>query len=115
MDRRQTFGASFVVIEDKASGTQLIQELRSEGQYGIVGYQSKLDKILRMHTVTGTIEAGMVYLPEQAPWLEVLLHELATFPRSKYDDQADSISQALDWMRQRAMIDTTLTITTVEI
>jgi predicted phage terminase large subunit-like protein len=115
LNQRQTFGASVVVIEDKASGTQLIQELRNEGPYGVVGYQSKLDKIMRMHTVTSTIEAGLVYLSEQANWLEVLLHELATFPRSKYDDQVDSISQALDWIRQRDMTDSTLTITTVYI
>jgi predicted phage terminase large subunit-like protein len=100
-EQRIAFGASNVIIEDKASGTQLIQELINEGQYGIVRYQTKMDKVMRMHSVTSTIEGGMVYLPEQANWLEVLLHELATFPRSKYDDQADSISQALDWMKQR--------------
>jgi predicted phage terminase large subunit-like protein len=115
LDQRLTFGASVVVIEDKASGTQLIQELINEGRYGIVGYQSKLDKIMRMHSVTSMIEAGLVYLPEQANWLEVLLHELATFPRAKHDDQADSISQALDWIRQRDMTDNTLTISTVYI
>jgi predicted phage terminase large subunit-like protein len=100
-EQRIASGALNVIIEDKASGTQLIQELIKEGQYGIVRYQAKMDKVMRMHSVTSTIEGGMVYLPEQAHWLEVLLHELATFPRSKYDDQADSISQALDWIRQR--------------
>ena len=100
-EQRRNFGASVVLIEDKASGTQLIQELRNEGQYGIVGYQSKMHKVMRMDSVTSMIEGGMVYLPEQASWLGELLHELATFPRSKYDDQADSISQALDWIKQR--------------
>ena len=114
-EQRITFGAMNVLIEDKASGTQLIQELRNEGEHGIVCYQTKMDKVMRMHSVTSTIEAGLVYLPEQANWLGDLLNELATFPRSKYDDQADSISQALDWIRQRDMMDTTLTITTVEI
>jgi hypothetical protein len=35
--------------------------------------------------------------------LAVLLQELATFPKGKYDDQADSVSQALDWIKQRYM------------
>jgi predicted phage terminase large subunit-like protein len=100
-EQRIAFGALNVIIEDKASGTQLIQELISEGQYGIVRYKTNMDKVMRMHSVTSTVEGGMVYLPEQASWLDVFLHELATFPRSKYDDQADSVSQALDWIRQR--------------
>ena len=62
-----------------------------------------MDKVMRMHSVTSIPENGLVYLPEQEPWLDVFLHELATFPRSRYDDQADSFSQALDWVRQRQM------------
>ena len=100
-EQRTTFGARVVLIEDKASGTQLIQELISEGQYGITRYQTTMDKVMRMHAVSSTIENGMVYLPEQANWLAVLLQELATFPKGKYDDQADSVSQALDWIKQR--------------
>jgi predicted phage terminase large subunit-like protein len=102
-EQRTIFGARVVLIEDKASGTQLIQELISEGQYGITRYQTTMDKVMRMHAVSSTIENGMVYLPEQANWLAVLLQELATFPKGKYDDQADSVSQALDWIKQRYM------------
>jgi len=112
-EQRIAFSALNVIIEDKASGTQLIQELINEGQYGIVRYQTPMDKIMRMHSVTSTIEAGMVHLPEQAVWLEVLLQELVTFPRSKYDDQADSMSQALDWIRQRDMCRHSVQISTV--
>jgi len=46
-----------------------------------------------------TIENGFVYLPEKAPWLPQYLHELVTFPNGKHDDQADSTSQALDWIK----------------
>jgi predicted phage terminase large subunit-like protein len=41
-----------------------------------------------------------VWLPHDAPWLEPLLHELTTFPKSAYDDQVDSVAQALAWMTQ---------------
>jgi hypothetical protein len=50
---------------------------------------------------SSTIENGFVHLPEKAEWLATYLHELVTFPKGKYDDQADSTSQALDWAKQR--------------
>jgi hypothetical protein len=54
---------------------------------------------MRLHSITSTIENGFVYLPDQAEWLQAYLHELTTFPNSKHDDQADSTSQALDWIK----------------
>jgi len=59
-----------------------------------------MDKIMRLHSVSSTIENGFVYLPTEAEWLSAYLHELTTFPNGKHDDQADSTSQALDWARQ---------------
>jgi hypothetical protein len=47
------------------------------------------------------IESGAVHLPQQAPWLADYLHELVTFPKSTYDDQVDSTSQALDGAQRR--------------
>jgi len=55
---------------------------------------------MRMHSVTSTIEHGFVHLPDKAPWLAEYLHELASFPNGRFDDQVDSTSQALDWFKQ---------------
>jgi hypothetical protein len=44
------------------------------------------------------MEAGFVFLPSQAHWLEDYVHELTTFPSGKYDDQVDSTSHALAWI-----------------
>ena len=55
---------------------------------------------MRLYAQTATIENGFVYLPREAPWLADYLHELTTFPNSKYDDQVDSTSQALDWIKR---------------
>jgi predicted phage terminase large subunit-like protein len=96
----EQFNAKTILIEDKASGTQLIQELISEGVHGITGYETKLDKVMRMHSVSSTIENGFVYLPEKADWLATFRHELTVFPNGKHDDQVDSTSQALDWIRK---------------
>lgn len=87
-----------MLIEDRASGVQLIQELRSAGRARVQGVTPKGDKAMRMQAQTAAIEAGNVLLPAQAPWLDDYLHELTVFPYGKYDDQVDSTSQALEWM-----------------
>ena len=89
-----------MLIEDKASGTQLIQELLAEGLSAVTSYTPEHDKIMRLYAQTATIENGFVYLPSEAPWLADYLHELTTFPQAKHDDQADSTSQALAWLNQ---------------
>ncbi len=95
------YRATNILIEDKASGTQLIQDLIREGAYGLTRFEPKMEKIMRLHSVTSTIENGFVYLPEQAEWLNEYLRELTTFPNGKHDDQTDSTSQALDWIKGR--------------
>jgi predicted phage terminase large subunit-like protein len=102
-DQAEEFGPRTILVEDKASGTQLIQELVSEGMHAIKKYEPTLDKIMRMHSVTSTMENGFVHLPDKAPWLGEYLHELTSFPKGKWDDQADSTSQALDWFKQECM------------
>lgn len=88
-----------ILIEDKASGTQLIQELIEEGVYSVQKVKPERDKVMRMHAQTASIENGFVYVPLEAYWLPEYIHELTTFPRGKYDDQVDSTSQAFDWIK----------------
>lgn len=92
--------AEVVLIEDKASGTQLIQELSAEGMFAVTPYKPEggLTKQMRMHAQTGWIENGLVYLPKAAEWRDDYVHELTTFPASKNDDQVDSTAQALHWI-----------------
>jgi predicted phage terminase large subunit-like protein len=97
----QAFDATVILIEDKASGTQLIQELVEEGLHAITRYVPDCDKTMRLHAQTGSIENGFVHLPRETHWLPEYVHELTTFPGAKYDDQVDSTSQFLDWSKQR--------------
>ena len=99
-EQSERFRPTNILIEDKASGTQLIQELIGENIYGVTRYEPTMDKVMRLHSVTSTIENGFVYIPTEAVWLAAYLHELTTFPSGKYDDQTDSTSQALDWAKQ---------------
>ena len=99
-EQAQAFTASVVLIEDEASGTQLIQELIEQGLHAVTRYQPQADKIMRMHAQTAIIENGFVYLPKEAGWLAEYLHELTVFPEGKHDDQVDSTAQLLDWFKR---------------
>lgn len=55
------------------------------------------DKITRTSTQSAKLEAGCVFLPEEAPWLGEFEREVLQFPNGKFDDQVDSISQYLGW------------------
>ena len=88
-----------MLIEDKASGTQLIQELIADGCHGVTRYQPTCDKIMRLHAQT-TMIGNFVHVPETAPWLDEYLHELTVFPKGKHDDQVDSTAQFLDWFKK---------------
>jgi predicted phage terminase large subunit-like protein len=101
---RQTYSrrqADKVLIEDKASGTQLIQDLKVEGVVRVTPYEvpAGTDKLMRLYAQTAEFENGKVLLPQSAPWLDEYVRELTSFPGSKYDDQVDSTSQALEHMK----------------
>jgi predicted phage terminase large subunit-like protein len=98
------FGAKTIIIEDKASGTQLIQDLRNDGMSGLKKYCPKFDKKMRFVAATGYFEDGFVYLPKKAHWLDAYTHELLTFPNGKHDDQVDSTSQAIDWFKEHGVV-----------
>jgi predicted phage terminase large subunit-like protein len=87
---------STTLIEDKGSGTSLIQELRQNGR-SIIAIKPDAGKVTRLFTVQPKFESGSVYFLKRAPWLGPLLDELLAFPNFRNDDQVDSISQALTW------------------
>ena len=95
--------AEQIVIEDKVTGSALIQHLAATRVPGLprpIAFQSRDDKVTRLVGATPTIEAGHVFLPQFAPWLDQLRQELTSFPGGRHDDQVDSISQFLIWARR---------------
>lgn len=93
------YSPTHVLIEDKGSGQSLIQELRDSTTLPAIPIEPEGDKVSRMIGATGPIEAGKVFLPETAPWLQAYEGELAIFPLAPHDDQVDSTSQFINWMR----------------
>lgn len=93
------FNPNAVLIEDKASGQSLIQELRQNTRLPIRPVKVDADKVTRAHAVSPLVEAGRVFLPKAAPWLADFMDELSTFPAGAHDDIVDSLTQALNYLR----------------
>jgi predicted phage terminase large subunit-like protein len=98
----QRYRPTSILIEDKASGTPLAQDLRSDGIVGIKPYEppAGTDKIMRLHLQTALFENGHVLLPRHASWLADYVAELTGFPGTKFDDQVDSTTQALQFLKE---------------
>ena len=97
-----------ILIEDKASGTALIQDLQREGNSAVRSYVPPPgnDKAMRLHALTALFENGYVFLLQDARWFEDYVAELTGFPGSKYSDQVDSTTQALAYLRVPSSRDT---------
>jgi len=91
-----------VLIEDKASGQSLIQELKGDGSLPVVAIRVDRDKITRAHAASPFVEAGNVYLPENEPWVYDFVEECAGFPNGAHDDQVDALTQLVNWAKKRA-------------
>jgi predicted phage terminase large subunit-like protein len=98
------FNPHGVVVEDAASGQPLIQEMKKENNMPIVGFKvggNVTDrKTVMAHSVTPLVESGRVLLPERAPWLHDYVENLVGFPQMEHDDDVDSTTQGLAYMRQ---------------
>ena len=89
-----------VIVEAKASGLPLTQEMRQTGIPVVNFTPSKgNDKVSRVHAVSPLFEAGMVWAPDTT-FAEELIEEVAAFPNGEYDDLVDSMTQALMRYRQ---------------
>lgn len=83
-----------MIVEDKVSGTGLIQTLRREG-IPVQPIQRNNDKISRAHDAAPFIESGNVVLPIDASWLSDFLAECSSFPSGAHDDQLDPMFDAI--------------------
>ena len=96
--------AKSILIEDAGPGMTLLQDLQRDLPQGMprpIGQRPEGSKADRMVAQSATIEAGHVYLPKQADWLDGFLLELLAFPNGRHDDQVDSVSQLLKWAATR--------------
>jgi predicted phage terminase large subunit-like protein len=89
-----------ILIEAKATGMPLTQELRQLGIPVVTYTPSKgNDKHVRVNSVAPLFEAGQVWAPDER-WAEEVIEECAAFPYGEHDDLVDSTTQALLRFRQ---------------
>lgn len=104
MDEYKYWEPETVLIESKAAGLPLTQELRSMG-IPVVNFSPSRgnDKHSRVNAVAPLFEAGMVWAPE-ASWAEEVIEQCASFPFGEHDDMVDAMTQALMRFRQGGFI-----------
>lgn len=91
-----------ILIEDKASGQSLIQHLRRETSLPVIAITPEADKFTRAKTTAAMFESGRIMLPRAASWLDEYEKEMLLFPNGKHDDQVDSTTQYLKWIRDNS-------------
>lgn len=99
----QQYKPDRVIVEKKASGHSLIQELRKRG-VPITASQAKGSKESRMDTASVPLEAGNVYYFDTR-WANAVVDHCAVFPNGPNDDLADSVAHALIWLRKTFHLD----------
>ncbi|MES0863737.1 phage terminase large subunit [Ruegeria sp. SCPT10] len=100
IEQAHRYDINALLIEDAASGQQLIQVLRDNAPNHMprpIARKPQGDKQTRFLAQSHRIEAGELWLPEAAPWLAEFERELLGFPNLKHDDQVDALTQLLGW------------------
>ena len=95
--KAKTMGARWkpqaFLVEDKASGQSLVQELKQDTLLPVVPRKVDTDKVSRAHACVPFWEAGKIWLPEGADWVDDFLAQLYGFPKLAHDDDVDALTQ----------------------
>ena len=95
-----------VLIEKKASGQSLIQDLRLTG-IPIFEFQPDRDKVARAYAISSLFHNGRIYAPFKKDWAMEVIDEIRAFPTGLHDDLVDTVTQALLWMRNGGYVSNT--------
>jgi predicted phage terminase large subunit-like protein len=95
---------TLVIVEDKASGQSLYQELQREFKFPLLAIRPEGDKIARANACTPYFATKRVYLPKDMPDLDAYIQELITFPNNIHDDWVDSTSQAINYLAKVGVV-----------
>lgn len=87
--------ASEIIIEDKASGQQLVQDFKQATRLPVVPVIPSKDKMQRLQLVSGLFEAHKVFISESAHYKTDFIDELCSFPYAVHDDIVDATTQYL--------------------
>lgn len=93
-----------ILVEDKANGPAVMDDLKDEIS-GLVPIEPDGSKVSRAYAVTPLWKAGNVFIPEDdaMPWVRDFVEELISFPAGAHDDQVDSMTQALRYLKAHGL------------
>jgi len=102
------FQAAAFLIEDKSSGSSLIQDLKEYTTIPVIAIQPEADKVTRLDTQTPSIEAGLISLPDptwnkEKDWLSYFEECLVNFPNPSSWDELDALSQFIKWTKAKTV------------
>lgn len=106
-DTMDSYGVLKLLVENKASGYSVAQELRR--LYGHEEFFVQLvdpkgvDKLSRLYSVQHLFAEGLIYAPETT-WADMVINQLAVFPKGKHDDLVDTTSMALKHLRDTGIL-----------
>lgn len=94
----------YTLIEKKASGHSLIQEMRASGIRVRAVEPGSKDKVWRAHMVSHVLESGRIwYIPRN--WAYDVINQCAKFPMGEHDDLVDTVVMLLAFIRRMGMIE----------
>jgi len=101
------YGVEKLLVENKASGISVAQEIRRVYGYDEFAVQlidpKGLDKLARLYSIQHLFAEGLIYAPER-PWAQMVINQAAQFPRGKHDDLVDTTSIALKHLREIGLL-----------
>jgi predicted phage terminase large subunit-like protein len=111
-DGREGKRPDLILIESKASGLSLLQELQAM-HLPVRGWNpGKADKMTRLQITASIFVTGRVWIPESdvrkgfvKDWAEGFLSQLCSFPDSTHDDYVDSATQAIRLLKDMGFLD----------
>lgn len=101
------FKVDSILVEDKAAGHSVMQELRR--LYNHLGFTvipdnpKSMDKPSRLYSVQHLFSEGLVYAPDKS-WADQVITQTVNFPKAKHDDLVDTVSMAMRYLRRTGLI-----------
>ncbi len=100
-----------VLVEDKASGQSIIQELRNANLPVKAFKVGRMDKTARLHSISHFIENGLFYIPESTKrpgefrdWAMEFVNQVCSFPAAEHDEMVDCLSSAMITLSQMTFL-----------
>jgi len=103
-EQNDTWQPDALIIETKASGQPLVDELRRSGVFVSEFSPGKgNDKMARVNSVADMFSAGHVWFPETA-WAQATVEEIVSFPVGEHDDEVDAMTLCLRRVRTGGLL-----------